>query len=177
MENTAKLRTAWKVSKYGVISGPYFPVFGLNTDFVFKPNTGKYGPGITPYLDTFHAVLSNQRIIFELNCVSICSYFNREKLHISVGFLVFLIDRMRCNFTQKNAGWGCKSNLLLRLCHISNSCLFHLNILEGLILHVVVDYIHRDHPFSAYARFSKKSTFLNPWYAHTYLCVSVGKKC
>ena len=22
--------TAWKVSKYGVISGPYFPVFGLN---------------------------------------------------------------------------------------------------------------------------------------------------
>ena len=24
--------TAWKVSKYGVISGPYFPVFGLNTD-------------------------------------------------------------------------------------------------------------------------------------------------
>ena len=37
---------AWKVSKYGVISGPYFPVFGLNT--------GKYRPEITPYLDTFH---------------------------------------------------------------------------------------------------------------------------
>ena len=34
------------MSKYGVISGPYFPVFG--------PNTGKYGPEITPYLDTFH---------------------------------------------------------------------------------------------------------------------------
>ena len=33
--------TAWKVSRYGVISGP---------------NTGKYGPEITPYLDTFHAV-------------------------------------------------------------------------------------------------------------------------
>ena len=40
--------TAWKVSKYGVISGPYFPVF--------SPNTGKHGPEITPYLDTFHAV-------------------------------------------------------------------------------------------------------------------------
>ena len=26
------IHTAWKVSKYGVISGPYFPVFGLNTD-------------------------------------------------------------------------------------------------------------------------------------------------
>ena len=38
------------MSKYGVISGPYFPVF--------SPNTGKYGPEITPYVDTFHAVLS-----------------------------------------------------------------------------------------------------------------------
>ena len=27
-----KTNTAWKVSKYGVISGPYFPVFGLNTE-------------------------------------------------------------------------------------------------------------------------------------------------
>ena len=33
---------------YAVISGPYFPVFGLNT--------GKYGPEITSYLNTFHAV-------------------------------------------------------------------------------------------------------------------------
>ena len=41
--------TAWKVSKYGVISGPYFSVF--------IPNTEKYRTEITPYLDTFHAVL------------------------------------------------------------------------------------------------------------------------
>ena len=40
--------TAWKVFKYGVFSGPYFPVFGLNT--------GKYGPEKSRYLDTFHAV-------------------------------------------------------------------------------------------------------------------------
>ena len=33
------------MSKYGVISGLYFPVFGLNTE--------KYRPEITPYLDTF----------------------------------------------------------------------------------------------------------------------------
>ena len=33
-----------------VISSPHFPVF--------SPNTGKYGPEITPYLDTFHAVQS-----------------------------------------------------------------------------------------------------------------------
>ena len=40
--------TEQKVSKYGVFSGPYFPVFGLNT--------GKYGPEKTPYLDSFYAV-------------------------------------------------------------------------------------------------------------------------
>ena len=42
--------TAWKVSKYGAFSGPYFPVFGLNT--------GKYEPEKTSYFDTFHAVES-----------------------------------------------------------------------------------------------------------------------
>ena len=36
--------TVRKVSKYGVISGP----FGLNT--------GTYGPEATSYLDIFHAV-------------------------------------------------------------------------------------------------------------------------
>ena len=40
--------TTWKLSKYGVISGLHFPVFGLNT--------GRYVPEITPYLDTFYAV-------------------------------------------------------------------------------------------------------------------------
>ena len=34
--------------KHGNLSGPYFPVFGLNTE--------KYGPEKTPYLDTFHTV-------------------------------------------------------------------------------------------------------------------------
>ena len=60
-------RTAWKVFKYGVFSGPYFPAFGLNTErywirrdtkylSVFSPNAGKHGPEITPYLYTFHTV-------------------------------------------------------------------------------------------------------------------------
>ena len=56
------------MSKYGVISGPYFPVFGLNTErsylSVFSPNTGKYGPEINPYLDTFHAVPLKESSIF-----------------------------------------------------------------------------------------------------------------
>ena len=41
------------MSKYGFFSGPYFPVFVLNT--------GKYGPEKTSYLDTFHAVRQKKR--------------------------------------------------------------------------------------------------------------------
>ena len=44
------MRHVLAMSKYGVFSGPCFPVF--------SPNTGKYGPAKTPYLDTFHAVLA-----------------------------------------------------------------------------------------------------------------------
>ena len=56
--------TAWKVSKYGVISDPYFPVF--------SPNTGQYGPEITPYLDTFHAITVSTfcSSLPSLSCVS-----------------------------------------------------------------------------------------------------------
>ena len=51
------------MSKYGVFSGPYFPVFGLNTEIygvnsVFSPNAGKYGPEKTSCLDSFHVVAS-----------------------------------------------------------------------------------------------------------------------
>ena len=42
------ISTAWKVSKYAVFSGPYFP------------NTGKYVPEKTPYLDTFHTVQDHE---------------------------------------------------------------------------------------------------------------------
>ena len=46
LKHTARCQFwAGQVSKYGVISGPYSPVF--------SPNTGKYGPELTPYLDTF----------------------------------------------------------------------------------------------------------------------------
>ena len=42
--------TAWKVSKYEFISGPHFPVFGLNTEREMLSR-----PEITPYLAIFHA--------------------------------------------------------------------------------------------------------------------------
>ena len=62
--------TAWKESKYGVFSGPYFPVFGLNT--------GKYGPEKTPYLDTFHAVLLSET---SLTVNSHCATFFMDLTH------------------------------------------------------------------------------------------------
>ena len=40
--------TTRKMSKHGVFSGPYFPVF--------SPNKRQYGPEKTLYLDTFYAV-------------------------------------------------------------------------------------------------------------------------
>ena len=40
--------TEWKLFKFGVCSGPCFPVF--------SSNAGKYGPEKTPYLDNLHAV-------------------------------------------------------------------------------------------------------------------------
>ena len=53
--------TAWKVSKYGVISGPYFHVLGLSTeiygvDLCIQSEYRKIRTRNTPYLDTFYAV-------------------------------------------------------------------------------------------------------------------------
>ena len=61
------------MSKYRVISGPYLPVF--------SPNRGRYGPEITPYLDTFHLVhiaayIQSIEIILEvIEVVNILSNF------------------------------------------------------------------------------------------------------
>ena len=55
--------------KYGVFSGAYFLVFGLNT--------GKYGPEKTPYLDTFHTVWSFL-VLSEIHLVK--SHISKQKL-------------------------------------------------------------------------------------------------
>ena len=64
--DNASDNAAWKVSKYDVISGPYFPVF--------SPSTGKYGSEITPFLDTFHILL-----MFE-SVVKYSNFFNSKLL-------------------------------------------------------------------------------------------------
>ena len=56
-----KKATAW------FFSGPYFPVFGLNT--------GKYGPEKTPYLDTFYTVSCDIGVRVGSKCASEISWF------------------------------------------------------------------------------------------------------
>ena len=67
------------MTRYGVFSGTYFPVFGMNT--------GKYGPEETPYLNTFHSVLFTVTCLYlftltypYLRCL--CYYTNLIKLKI-----------------------------------------------------------------------------------------------
>ena len=55
--------TAWKVSKDGVFSGPYFTVF--------SPKTGKCGTEKTPYLDTFFTKLVS---LFQFALIIICDF-------------------------------------------------------------------------------------------------------
>ena len=84
-----KAITAWKVSKYRVFSGTYFPVFELNT--------GKYGPEKTPFLDTFHAVYlaGNGLIILQKNEV----YNTYDKWSIPLRIYSVI-------FTKSSGNWG-----------------------------------------------------------------------
>ena len=77
-------------------SGPYFPIFWLNT--------GKHGPEIYPYLDTFQAVnfikktlwhtfhavdaLSSLRQFLATNCVHIWILASQENLKSDFHFLL-----------------------------------------------------------------------------------------
>ena len=65
------------MSIYGVFSGPYFPVFGLNT--------GKYGPDETPHLSTFHSAL------FTLTCLYLFTF----TIHTYVSLYGFLEEELK----------------------------------------------------------------------------------
>ena len=58
------------------MSGPYFPVFGLNTE--------KYGPEITPYLDTVQ--IKYYRYTFDVNEPMISVFTNV----LMIGLLVLV---------------------------------------------------------------------------------------
>ena len=107
-----KNATMWKVSKHGVFSGPYFPVFGLNKEITGKygVNAGKYGTEKTPYLDTFHALyyLQNQELaevevgqIFDryfLGWQVLRENFFKSKFWVQVWEQVLTVSFLRANF-------------------------------------------------------------------------------
>ena len=62
--------TVWKVSKYGVLFGPYFPVFGLEK---------------SPYVDTFHTVRFYD--ILRLCCSQIVKCAGINKIVLSFIYL------------------------------------------------------------------------------------------
>ena len=61
------------MSKYGVLSGPYFPVFGLNAEryevsLRIQSECRKIRIKKSPYLDTFHAVnLRESKLVISHN--------------------------------------------------------------------------------------------------------------
>ena len=68
----------WKVSKYGVISGGYFPFF--------NPNTGKYWPEITPHLDTStQCIEENTAVIQEFYII--CEITGANMNYEIIGFI------------------------------------------------------------------------------------------
>ena len=82
LDHTLPNSTVWKVSKYGVISGPYFPVFGLNTEIYFV----------------------NLRIQFEYRKIrtrnnSVFGHFSRSGLALFTTFLYPLIFLTFCFLT------------------------------------------------------------------------------
>ena len=80
--------TAWKVSKYGVISGPYFPTFGLNT--------GKYGPEITLYLNIFHVMGGTNNGWVLLSMCNVEQWSMKKCIEISTWY------HLICNKSNKN---------------------------------------------------------------------------
>ena len=90
------------MSKYGVASGPYFPAYGLNT--------GKYGPEITQYLDTFHVVLPRENFF--------CSVENNSELldHEKLMEDVCSTDITNCRFLWNGYGSWLNNTVYEPLC-------------------------------------------------------------
>ena len=77
-QNTKNIHSVKSVQIWS-FSGPCFPVFGLNT--------GKHGPGKTPYLYSFHAVISKKR-----NTNFLKNGINHANVDFSVTLLVTFCD-------------------------------------------------------------------------------------
>ena len=94
--------TTWIVSKYGVFSGPYFPVFGLNTEiysvkFRIKSAYRKIRTEKNTYLHTFHTVKScgKSQLILDLT----------EKEYNKHDYIIIICPTLRWNKTYHTKGW------------------------------------------------------------------------
>ena len=67
--------TARKMSKYGVFSGPYFPVFGQYSIQV-RENTDQKK---TPYQDSFHAVEISVMLLVERSEIQLLMFHSTRK--------------------------------------------------------------------------------------------------
>ena len=74
-DNLSAVSTAWKVSKYGVISGPYFPVFGLNTEI--------YGVNFRIQSEYRKIRITNNSVFgqFSPSAVSATKFLNNKRPH------------------------------------------------------------------------------------------------
>ena len=120
MLETAKCNTAWKVSKYEVISGPYFPVFGLNTEIYSE---------ITPHLDTFYAAQVNSGYI----TISLQYRSHWKCCFVIFGSLIFF--NFRATFAKtlmKKSPFLWQSfKTFMKLCYLPK--FYHVEIFERII--------------------------------------------
>ena len=171
------ISTAWKVSKCGVISGPYFSLFG---------------PEITPYLDTFHSVIHSLLCTYDPNFFDIraLSFYVNKLPYFNIhgwGFLVFIVGTVLSHFFRiqfnseehwtkalkfmlTNLKWGLAwvssqftDKSILQWCQSIDVS----DTIDLIKLVIINERLDRDHSFITYIIFSEKLTFLTPWYAHT----------
>ena len=112
--------TAWKVSKYGVFSGPYFPIFGLNTEIhtmVVSENSAKaYSKSAANHRQKWcrHKYLCLHYFPWWFCCrlwLCCCPFICSGLTHFYVKYRVFL-------WNQKDkfvASWHCEYLLYLQL--------------------------------------------------------------
>ena len=121
------------MSKYVVLSGPYFAAFGLNTEkqgkdylSVFSPNAGKCGPEKTMYLE-FHV-----RVVLSYSVLVIGNFRlkNSSVFRNSPSQMFFKIEVLEnfANFTGKLLCWShyCITLQALRLKNTSSGCFYVL---------------------------------------------------
>ena len=94
-----KASTVWKVSKYSVFSGPYFPIFGLNTEVY-----GVYTYMCLPILLGNHRMKEISYILYNISvfaffsCILSTKFLTRYRtlqFYISTYFVIFAMQLLK----------------------------------------------------------------------------------